>query len=359
MRAAVCLLAVTAGCAPAPRGAAYDVAFAQAARAESAGRFEEGARDYDDAASKAVRDRDRDQARWNAAEMLVRAADYSDAAARFAAIEADPKSEHRAEAAYRRAALGIDHGDPDRGWKAMEDVARRYPSHGVSHVAVRRLVAHAAERGPDAAVAELGALGRDLASTELEELVAFLDAETQEARGNDEGARDAFVRIADRWPYPFGAFFDDALWRASLLDEKAQRYQAAVDDLERMLKERETTFLVGSYERALYVPAILRVGALYRDRLNDHARAREAFHRLYSDFTHSARRDEGLWLEAALWREDGDDREACARLATLMHDFPDSRYVPCAAGVCSGLERPKVSRAPNRCHEYIGRAPHD
>ncbi|HEY8042206.1 MAG TPA: tetratricopeptide repeat protein [Polyangiaceae bacterium] len=348
------IFSLLTACAPS-HGAAYDRAFAEAARAESAGRLAEAVADFDRAAASAIRQRDRDQARWGAAQVMERSGPMAAALARLEAIAADGTSEHQPEAAYRAAVLRIDHGDTDRGWADLERVPRRFPSSGVGHVAVRRLVAHADEKGPEGAFAELHALAHDLAGTELEELVAFSTAQHLEARGDDDAARGAYVHIADRWPYPYGAFFDDALWRASLLDEKLGRYQVAVDELERMVAQRETTTLVGSYERAKYVPAMLRIGELYRDRLHDHARARDAFHRLYAGFAHSTRRDDALWLEADLWRQDGDAGKACDRLATLVQDFPDSRYVPCATGQCAGLERPAGSGAPKECRPYITR----
>ena len=101
------------------------------------------------------------------------------------------------------------------------------------------------------------------------------------------------------------------------------------------------------------MPAALTIGELYRDRLNDRARARDAFHRFYVDFVHSTKRDEALWLEAALWRDDGHVAEGCDRLATLVHDFPDSRYVPCAVATCAAIARPAHSKAPNECHRYL------
>ncbi len=122
-----------------------------------------------------------------------------------------------------------------------------------------------------------------------------------------------------------------------------------------MVKERETTIIVGTYERPKYVPAMLRIGELWRDRLHDHAKARAAYHRLYADFKNSSSRDDALWLEASLWRDDGDRAEACGRLDTLLHDFPDSRYVPCAIKECPSLQRPAKSRAPDVCHPYIER----
>jgi outer membrane protein assembly factor BamD (BamD/ComL family) len=352
------------GCALS-HGAAYDAAVESAARNEGAGRFAAAAADYDKAAAAALtydkavsgstRERDHDEALWDAAAATARAGDVAGATSRFEALAGDGASEHQAEAALRLAILRIDSGDADRGWQDMEQIPRRFPTHGVAHVAVRKLVQHADEQGPRAGLDEVHALERDLEATELVQLLAYLDAVHVETLGDDHAARDAYGRIADRWPYPFGSFFDDALWHASLIDEKFGLYQAAIDDLERLLRQRETTSIVGSYERPKFVPAMLRVGELYRDRLHDRAKAREAFHRFYVDFAHSALRDRALWLEASLWREDGDADTACGRLATLVGQFPDSRYVPCAIAQCPGLARPRASVAPRDCHEYIER----
>jgi tetratricopeptide (TPR) repeat protein len=349
------LLVQAPGCA-AERGAAYDRAFAEAERDEGAGRYAEAAHAYEGAAAAAIRARDRDEARWGAAEMTARSGDVRGALERFAAIARDDASEHQADATYRVALLQIHGGNVEQGWREMEDVPRRFPSHGVSHVAVRHLVEHASEQGGTAALTELHALERDVGSTELAPLVAYLIAVELERTGNDQGAHEAYMQIADRWPYPFGAFFDDSLWRASLIDERQGRYDVAVDDLTRMLRERETTYLVGTYERPMYVPAMMRVGTLYRDRLHDRPHAIAAFHRLYSEFAHSTRRDDALWAEAGVWRDGGDERTGCDRLGTLVREFPDSRYVPCAVERCPGLARPHTSAAPAQCHEYITRA---
>lgn len=346
-----------AACAPS-YGSAYDTAYAGAERAESAGRLVEAVQAYDRAATLAKRRGDADQARWAAADVLVREDRVGEAVARLDAMAADATSDRQAEAAYRAADLRIGHGDADRGWHDMESLVRRFPDHGVAHAAIRRLVARADEGpgGTKAGLDELGKLEHDVGRRGLAELIAFLSAEHLQTLGDDQGAHDAYVRIADRWPYPYGAFFDDALWRASLLDEKLGNDQAAAGDLERMLVQRETTTLLGSYERKHYVPAMLRLGELYRDRLHDHAKARATFHRLYTDFVHSSRRDDALWLEASLWKEDGDAATACSRLATLVRDFPDSRYVPCASQQCPDIERPRESGAPKACRAYIERA---
>jgi tetratricopeptide (TPR) repeat protein len=348
-------LALASGACEPAYGEAYVLAFAEASRAEGAGRLAEAVRAYDKAGEVAVRARDRDEARWDAAETVAREGHIEDARRRFAAIAGDPRSEHEAEAAYRIALLEIESGDAEQGWSDLDEVARRYPSHGVAHIAVRHLVDHADEQGPQASLDELRSLEHALDPTELAPLVAFLIARHLEAIGDDVAALSAYRRIADRWPYPFGAFFDDALWYASFVDDKLGHPQAAIDDLERLLRERETTFIVGSYERARYAPALMRVGELYRDRLHDDAKARAAFHRLYSEFANSTMRDDALWQEAALWHQDGDVRTACERLGTLVKTFPDSRYVPCAIQQCVDLRRPSASVAPTECRAYLTR----
>jgi tetratricopeptide (TPR) repeat protein len=342
-------------CTPPVRGDEYEAAIAAASRDEGAGRFAAAVAEYERAEAVGLINRDRDHARWAAAEITARSGDVAGAARRLEVIAADDSDEHQAEAAYRLVRLRIDSGDDERGWRDLEDIPRRFPTHGVAHVALRRLVEHADEKGPQAGLDELRSLDRDLETGELAPMVAYLEAEHLEALGDEKGAREAYGAIADRWPYPFGAFFDDSLWHASLLDEKLGHDQAAADDLQRLLDQRETTSIMGTYERPRYVPAIVRLGELYRDRLHDHPRARDAFHRLYADFAHSVERPKGLWLEADLWREDGDAGKACERLATLVGAFPDSRYVPCAVERCPGLKRPAKSGAPRECHEYITR----
>lgn len=352
--ACVLLLSAGAGCAPV-RGQAFEVAFAEASRDEGAGRFAEAAAAYNRAAAAARRQRDRDQAKWDAAVLVARTGPLADALARLDDIASDAR-EHAAEAALRAAELRIEQGDAATGWERMRQVAVQFPQHGVAHIAVRRLVEHARESGGEqGALDELHALDVVAGSTEVGPLIAFLTAESIEARGDDAGALAAYLRIADRWPYPFGAFWDDSLWRASLLHEKLGQPRAAVDDLERMVKERETTNIVGTYERPKYVPAMLRIGALWQGPLHDPGKARDAYHRLYSQFANSTSRDDALWLEASSWKDEGRADRACGLLSTLVHEFPDSRYVPCAVESCSSLARPDKSKAPRECHPYIKR----
>jgi TolA-binding protein len=359
-RAVLLAFAITAvACGQPTRGATYASSFAAGERAQGAGRYEEAAALYDRAADGAKVPRDQQHARYLAARMLSRAGNARDAAVRLRRIaDATPPTEDSAAAAYHLTELTIATGHEAEGMQQLEAFILRFPSSGIARHALLRLIRHDSDTaGKQAALDHLRRLQPKLDATELGETVAYQIALAIGDLGDAAASRDALLAVARRWPYPRGDFWDNALFRASEIDERLGRYPEAIAHLEAMLAERETSDMLGTYQRPLYTPALLRIGALYRDRLHDRARARQAFHRVYTDFTSSVMRDDALYEEATLFQEEGNAPAACERLRTLTHDFPDSRYVPCATTQCSSIERPAQSRAPKDCRDYIKRAP--
>jgi len=284
---------------------------------------------------------------------MMRAGNVRDAVARLDEVAAGA-SENAAEAAYQAASARIEGGDADRGWRDMEQVVVRYPSHGIAHAALRRVVAHKDEASKRAGLDWLRGVAKGpLGSSEVGELISYEIATHLAALDDFAGAHDQFLATAERWKYPYGALWDDSLWNAMEMDKKLGRPAHGIPHLEAMLGERETTSLVGSYQRPRMSPALFRMGLIYARDLHDREKARGAFHRLYTDFTTSKLRPDALWFEAALWAEDGDTKTQCARLETLANDFPDSRYVPCAIDKCPSIKRSEKSKAPKTCHPYL------
>ena len=355
------ILALTTACAP-NRGATFPRAFAEAERAETAGLYAEAAKKYDDAARAAKLARDRDHARYLAGIMMLRDRNVRDGVARLDQVaSASPPSEDSAEAAYRAAEARIESGDAaeaERGWRDMAEVLFRFPAHGIAHSAVRRILLDKdVKDGKRASLEYLDHLLRGpLGQSDLAELLSYEAAERMAETGDTERAHDAFLAVATRWPYPFGALWDNALYRASEMDDALGRYAHAIVDLERMIREHESTSLVGSYTRPKMSPGLFRIGVLYGFRMHDHARARAAFQRLHDEFATSKLRPDALWLEARLWDEDGNATSACDTLARLTTEFPDSRYVPCAIEKCPAVKRANKSKAPTSCHPYLLRA---
>ena len=352
------LLGATTAAACAPnRGAAYEKAIAEARRAIHAGRFDTAADRFDEAARSAKVPRDAVFARYEAALARARSGDVARASRELRAIaDAKPPNAYSAQAAFKAADLAYK-SDPAVGYAELEAVAVRWPETGVAKSALTRILRHDDESGAAKTLAHLDALAPKVAKAALEEDVTYERAKRIAELGRSEEARNAFVDVADRWPYPGGNYFDDALYRASEMEEKVGRYKEAIGHLERLLSFREESVTIGSYERPRYIPAMLRIAKLYEERLGDRKRARETLHRLYADFKTSTLRDDALWREAELWEKDGDKDTACERLATLANDFPDSRYVPCAVERCSSIKRPSKSKAPKTCRAYLTREP--
>jgi len=179
----------------------------------------------------------------------------------------------------------------------------------------------------------------------------YFRAAALERAGRTQTARDRFLYVADHYPYPRGALWDDALWHASLAEEKLGRFRAAVTHLERMLAEREPPSPPGSYERPRYDESRFRIAVLYRDRLNDPAAAARNFWRVFTDHPKSLLRDDALWQVALLNRRLGDRAAACSALETLIGELPDSRFAPCAGELCPQLRKQDA----RSCRPYIRR----
>jgi tetratricopeptide (TPR) repeat protein len=338
----------SAGCAP-TYGDAYLASFAAGQRAAQAGRHDEAARAFGEAAAKARRVKDRDEARFLQARSLERSSRPEDARAIYEKLS-EQRGPRTGRAEFEIASLDIERGDP-HGWDRLYAAAKKYPQHGLARRAVQRLAAREAEeRGEEARLAWLKAHASDLTGTDLEQVIEYESALSLDRLGRAALAHDAFLATAARYPYPFGVYTDDAIWNAALIDERLGRPEEAIEHLRRLLAAREVSTTMGSYERPRYSEAQLKIAEIYRDKIKDRAAARRELHKLYERHTTSTLRDDALWAEAVLLHEDKDERGACAAVATLAKEFPDSRYARCGRELCPSAPEPKRA-----CADYIVR----
>jgi tetratricopeptide (TPR) repeat protein len=343
--------AVVSGCAP-EIPEAYRASFAAGERAFHAGRWVEAAKAWDEAATRTQRVKDRDEARFLAGRAYERAGLWPDARTTYQRLAADsPKGLRTARAFFELATLEIDHGDAPKGWTMLDDAARRFPAHGVTRPAIHRLVMHAQDEGGEPAVlAFLDAHEAAFRGTDQDEVIAYERASSLERAGRTKEAHDTFLADARKHPYPSGGLTDDAYWHAAVIDEEDGRFEEAIAHLREMLSFREPGGLFASYERPRYSPAQLRIAEIYRDKLKDHAAARREFEKLYSAHTTALTRDDALWAEARLAREDGDAKDACSIAKRLGKEFPESRYVRCLHDLC-----PDLPPAKRECADYLMR----
>ena len=332
----------------------YRVAFASGERAEGSGRYAEAAQHFDDAAKVAPNAREKNHAEYAAAQVLIRGGDRSSGSSKLRAIaDLSPPDEHSGEAAYEVANVEIAENDAN-AWIDLEKAMTKFPNEGMAHRALERLAAHIdGSSGVPATIAWLGKIAPTFEKTEVEQAVAYETAKRVEQSGDLTNARSRYLQIAERWPYPHGAYWDNSLFRASAIDEKNGHFDDAIVELEQMLRQREEASVLGSYERPMYEPAAWHIAEIYRDELHDEAKARAAFHRVYAEFTTSLKRDDALWEEAKISRSNNDTTTECSTLSTLVSHFPDSRYVPCITTTCTDVSRPSKSKAPKECPAYI------
>ena len=346
-RAALLLGALLCACAP-TRPAAYLHARDAAESAYAAGHFDDAARRWLEAAQGADTARDRSEARYRAATSYERAGQPGRARELYTVL-ARGKNERAPRATFALADLQLSGGDEAGGNAALEAAIRKYPSSGVANLALRRYFAALAARGGDQAVLDyIRQVEPELSKTDLAEQLLYERGRRLEALGSTAAARDAYLDLANRFPYPHGAYWDDALFRGADCETQLGAPERAIALLERMLAAREASHLSGSYERPRFADAAYHVAELYRDARRDPEAARRAFHAVFVDYPTSTLRDDALWQEALLARHISDTA-ACAPLALLVQQLADSRYAPCAHEICE-----KIATIPRReCAGYI------
>lgn len=341
---------LTIGCAR-REPAAYATAEAAASRAYVHGRYEEAAAHWLAAAAAARHARDADEARYRAAKSLERADRDDDAAKLLDDLAATEGSDRAARAAFDRAELELDAGHEAEGIALRDHALRTFPSSGLATRALQRQLAwHRDRQGVAGALAYLTRLAGKLGETELAEALAYERANLLTETDDDAAALAAYLECAERFPYPYGVYWDDALYRAAELERALGRPRAAIAHLERMLASREPRpQLTGSLERPRFGAARFLIAVTLRDDLGDTERARREFLRLVREHATSRLRDDALWAAAELaWRA-GNQRAACADARRLARDFPASRYVGCLGRLC-----PAAADEAARCPAYLG-----
>jgi tetratricopeptide (TPR) repeat protein len=335
-----------------PPSAAYTREADAALSAQRRGDHLEAAGHYERAAESAKNERDADEARYRAAAAYARGGDTARAAALFGALSSRSDAERASRAAFALVDLAERGGDGARASELRAAAIRRYPSSGLARKALEEQVRYVREHdGVEPALAYLRRESEALAHTELAEALAYRIARELDDAGRAAEARDAYLACASRFPYPRGAYWDDALFRAAKKELVLGAPSAAATHLHRLLAEQEAATITGSYERPRYAEAQLELGRLYRDALGDPTRARRELRAVWLKHPKSTLADDALFEEALLARSLGDRPGTCAPLALLVANLPTSRFAPCAHAMC-----PELPETGATCHDYLKRA---
>lgn len=334
------------------RANAYQLQSAAARRAYAHGRYLEAADRWAQAEREAETTSDRDEAAYRRAASLERGGKTAEAIAAFDELVArNPQGPRGARSLLDLARIAADAGNEARSQQWIIQLIRQHPNSAAAETALGLRAGWLRRTRPDSAPLELRTLAKEVAGTHLEERAVYEVARTLEQRGALEASRDAYLETAERFPYPTGALWDDALWRAADIEARLDHPRRAIAVLERMLSARESSGRQGSYERPRYAQARYRIAELYRDSLSDPERARQQFRHLWQRHPTSRLRDDAKWQEALLAHRAGDGAGACRAARELVEGAPESRFVNCAPLVCNSLAIPP--KGP--CHRYIAR----
>lgn len=349
--AALAALAFVAACGPSA-DPVFRRAIADGDRAQTAGRHLEAAQRFEEAAKSAREPSDREYALSLAASSYARANDKADAARILDVLAQTPPAGGSValRARFDRALLTLD-TDEDASLDALERFVVEHPESALSRRALAIVLERRAKGDPKARLVILERVLPRTRQSELEQRVRYDIAIAHEDLGDGARARSELLALAHDFPYPKGTLFDDSLFRASQIDERLGHYDDAIADLRTMLAQRETTSLIGSYERPKYLPAAMRIAEIYRDRLHALDKARDAYLAVYDDFANSTARDDALFEAALVSRRMGDQDGVCSAMHKLVHNLPESRYASCADRLC-----PAVGQgATKKCPDYIVR----
>jgi tetratricopeptide (TPR) repeat protein len=309
------------------RPATYIAAFAQAERAQRAGRSAEAASAFDRAAAMTARPLDRDEAIYRAAQAWRRSGDMVTALQRFEWLaQHGDDAARRTRGEFEAIRIYFDRGQWDRGENEAIAVAVRQPAMGAGRRALELSLIEADSRDPEgrAALAFADRALQSLARTELAATLQVERARRFERRAEWDQAERAY-RAALTWRYPHNPRWDDASLALARMLRTRARDRDALEVIDTALGPSERLVLVpGSAVRPLF-PQLAMERAETLLALGRKAEAADAFHRVYVEFSTSRLRDDALSREASVRLSMGQQQQSCALYARLAREFSCTR----------------------------------
>lgn len=318
------------GCIPtlsAPRGEAHQQALEVASRHYHHGRMEEAAEAFGEAARRAQRRVDRDEAEYRQARSLRRAGQLPEARALLLRIASRrPIARRTVRAAFDAALIELEIGDEERALTELEAVFLEHPEDGPASRALRLVfLRRRAQLSTEEAFAYLERAYARAGSGDLGDDLLFFEAELALEEGDRPRAQRAFERVIEEHPYPHGQRWDDAHHRLADLALEEDRPREAIALLERMLSVYEHTISPGSHTLPRFPEGRLRIARIYRDRLHEPEAAERAFRATYEDFQYSRLRDDALFELGQMWIELGAEERGCPVLREVVEEFEVGR----------------------------------
>jgi tetratricopeptide (TPR) repeat protein len=236
-------------------------------------------------------------------------------------------------AIYRAGELQLRAGQVTPAWTALWRVVTDWPDEPTAADALRTLLEDGRRRDARALAEEMRKLLTALAGTAVgDNLVWSLADLSEHELANPEAARALYDQIPV--DYPDSGLRDDARWHAARISRAIGDPPGAVTRLRALLATREVALGAGSYFSIWLDDAQLELGRVLRDDLGDLAGAAAAFRRLPRDYPASILKDDALYELAVTQARAGEAQKACATLAELAKQEPESKYIARGKELC-------------------------
>lgn len=210
-------------------------------------------------------------------------------------------------------------------WTSLWRVVTDWPDEPAAVDALRSLLEDGRGRDPRALADQMKKLLAPLAKTAVADNLIWSLADLTEHELADPAAARA---LYDRIPvdYPKSGLRDDARWHGARISRAMGDPEGAAKRLRGLLGTRDVAWLSGSYFSIWLDDAQLLLGRVLRDDLHDLPGAVRAFEKLPQDYPASILKDDALFELAVTQKAAGNQDKACAAIAKLVKQSPDSKY---------------------------------
>ncbi len=230
-----------------------------------------------------------------------------------------------ATAIERAGELQLRLGATAAAWTSLWRVVTEWPGEAPASDALRVLLREGRSRDPHALAEQLAkVLAASPHSGAADNVVWSLADLTEHELADPAAARALYDRIPKE--FSGSGLRDDARWHGARISRAIGDPQGCVSRLKGLLNTREVAWGAGSYFSIWLDDAQLELGRVLRDDLKDLPGAIAAFEKLPRNYPASILRDDALFELAMTQHLAGDQGKACAAIAKLVAQSPDSKY---------------------------------
>lgn len=294
-----------------------------------AGELDEAQRRYEELLENAPGHEERRYVLNELARIAERRGDWHTALDRYEQVYSQEyDDEAGARATYRSAKIVTERlGETERGRRLLRQTVTRYPASVSAEFSVRELAERFRDRGEFSRLEQyFDELYVEVEDQPVADNLLFALGMTLEEHADDEAGALAHYRTLYT-NYPDGGLSDDALWQAAMIHKRHQRWPQAIELLETLADDVETSWFVGSYNSPWTNDARFELGLIHLLFLDDYDAAIEHFERYLSDFPHSVETDDAAWHIVEAHRLMGDKDGYRRAMEDFIEQYPESRFV--------------------------------